>query len=106
MRHIRYDGVLLDCLGNPLNNADINNLIYLSGDLYLRADGALFESTGGRYEEKSMGKGGNDVTPRRLFGDKIQRVENIKIYTTNLIENLPSKIKITENINAPRYSSQ
>jgi len=89
-RHIRYDGVLLDCLGNVLKNADINNLIYLSDDLYLRADGTLFESTGGKYEETSMEEGGN-VTPRRLFGDEIRRVENIKIYTTNLIENLPSK---------------
>ena len=110
MRNIRYDGILLDCLGNKVLNTDISNLIYLSGDLYLRADGTLFESIGGRYEETSTGEGiSNDATPRRLFDDKIRKMENMKIYTTHLIENLPSKIDVDENKNYSLkgiYSSQ
>ena len=66
VRHIRYDGILLDCLGEALN-VDINNLVYLSGDLYLRADGTLFESTGGKYEEESASDNEFEFVPRICY---------------------------------------
>jgi len=86
MRHIRSDGVLLDCLGGVVST-EISDFIYLSGDLYLRADGILFESVGGQYEESSVDEGNN--IPRSLSGDKLHRIDNIRIYTTNLVDNLP-----------------
>ena len=95
MRLISYDGMLFDHFRIKVLNTDhIDNLVYLSDDLYLSADGTLFESTGGKYEETSMGKSVvNDTVSRLLIGDKISRVENVKIlYTKHLIDYLPSKL--------------